>query len=315
MSPTTTDTRPQDRFELWREAIAGQPVGGRLERARGSPFGAEAEARAVGGLVATRWAASAGWLHRTEAEIARSPASFYLVHVQLAGRFFISAGGDRTALLPGDISCVDTLRAVELGGHEPSTCLAVLMPKAAMDARLARPDAMHGAIVRRDRPLARIAASYLLSAFENATELSPAAAAMVAAHAAELLAEAVGEAVAAQPAAPAARRDALFVQACRAIDLACGHPRLSPERIAGALGVSSRHLQKIFAERGETVMGRVYRTRVGCAAKLLAAPEARHRSVTEIAFACGFNDSAHFSRVFAKHLHMTASEWRRRALG
>ena len=41
-------------------------------------------------------------------------------------------------------------------------------------------------------------------------------------------------------------------------------------------------------------------------------PEAFHRSVTEIAFACGFNDASHFGRVFAAKMHMTPSQWRQR---
>src|SRR4051794_4548636 len=36
------------------------------------------------------------------------------------------------------------------------------------------------------------------------------------------------------------------------------------------------------------------------AARLLSAPEAADRSITDIAFACGFNDSSHFGRVFAE---------------
>jgi AraC-like DNA-binding protein len=49
------------------------------------------------------------------------------------------------------------------------------------------------------------------------------------------------------------------------------------------------------------------------AARLLAAPEAAHRSVTDIAFSCGFNDSSHFGRVFAAKMGVTPTEWRRQA--
>ena len=58
-------------------------------------------------------------------------------------------------------------------------------------------------------------------------------------------------------------------------------------------------------------MKRVFAERVNRAAKLLGAPEAAHRTVTDIAFSCGFNDSSHFGRVFAAELLMTPTEWRR----
>ena len=46
--------------------------------------------------------------------------------------------------------------------------------------------------------------------------------------------------------------------------------------------------------------------------KLLSDPRATHRTVTDIAFACGFNDSSHFGRVFSARMSMTPSQWRKR---
>ena len=60
-------------------------------------------------------------------------------------------------------------------------------------------------------------------------------------------------------------------------------------------------------------MRRVFAERLRQAARLLAAPESTHRSVTDIAFACGFNDLSHFGRLFSGTMHITPSEWRRRA--
>ena len=42
-------------------------------------------------------------------------------------------------------------------------------------------------------------------------------------------------------------------------------------------------------------------------------PGATHRSVSEIAFAWGFNSSAHFCRLFKSHYGVSPSEFRRRA--
>ena len=313
MSQIASDMMP-DRFEQWREAMAGHVVGARLERAGPDRFSAEAEDRTIGGLFASRWAGTGGWVYRNDAEIVRSPASFYLAHIQLGGHMSVSAGRGREAVFPGDIFFADSLRPLEFGSNKPLQCLAVLVPKEAIDVRLARPDAVHGTVIRRDRPLARILTRYVLNSYQSADNLAPAASAMVAAHTIEFIAEAVGAHAAAVPASAEARRDALFMQACRVIDLESGSPALAPERIAGALGISTRLLHRIFAARGETVMRRVFERRVTYAAKLLAAPEARHRSITEIAFSCGFSDSAHFTRAFAARMHMPPSEWRKRSL-
>jgi AraC family transcriptional regulator, positive regulator of tynA and feaB len=168
-------------------------------------------------------------------------------------------------------------------------------------------------LVRRDEPLTRLVMSYFVNGFETAKDLTPDACALFVQHSVELLAQALAESPRLEPVRSVALRDALFVRACRLISLRCADPDLSSETIAQALGISTRLLQRIFAERDKTPMAHVWRERVSRAAKLLGDPQAAHRSVTEIALACGFSDSTHFGRVFAAHMGMTPTQWRRQA--
>jgi AraC-like DNA-binding protein len=109
----------------------------------------------------------------------------------------------------------------------------------------------------------------------------------------------------------AARRLELYTRAERFIALRCDDPDLVPAEIADRLAVSQRLLQKLFAERGHTVMSRIWEERVNRAARLLAAPQMADRSVTDIAFACGFKDSSHFGRVFAARKGTAPARWRK----
>ena len=102
----------------------------------------------------------------------------------------------------------------------------------------------------------------------------------------------------------------MYRDACRVIEFRFGDPNLGPDHIARELHISTRTLSRLFAAHNETVMRRVFDVRVRHAMKRLAAP-AIHRSITAIAFACGFNDSSHFGRVFAARVHRTPSEWQR----
>ncbi len=194
----------------------------------------------------------------------------------------------------------------------PRAALIVRMPRPWIDARVARPDLVAGVLLHRVDPMPRLFASFMRNGFETAAALSADAAATFAAHSVELLALALGERPS-EPLPAQALREALFARAGRLIDLRFAEPGLTPDRIAGSLGVSTRLLQKLFAERGATVMERVWEKRVSQAASLLAMPQASHRSITEIAFACGFNDSAHFTRAFAARVAVTPSQWRQRA--
>jgi AraC family transcriptional regulator, positive regulator of tynA and feaB len=265
--------------------------------------------KAIDGLVLAESSASGGWAFRTETEIAHSPHPFYFANIHLDGPAQVHFGPDETILAPGDVFFVDALKEVSFGGDRPFKCLAVMVPKTWIDSRVPRPDLVHGTIMDRDDPLSRLLAGYLRDGFQTADRLTGDAASLFAGHASELIALSLGQARSAG--SLAAGREALFVRARRIVILECGDPRLSPNAIATRLGISDRLLDMIFAERGQSVMKHVYEERIRRAVRLLASPDAARRTITEIAFASGFNDSAHFSRAFTGRMGMTASAWRK----
>jgi AraC-like DNA-binding protein len=75
-------------------------------------------------------------------------------------------------------------------------------------------------------------------------------------------------------------------------------PDLSPDAIAVGVGVSRRHLYRAFSEHGQTPANWIWALRTEQAHLRLTSPEQHKKSLTELAFAVGFNDMAHFSRVY-----------------
>jgi len=315
---TTEGVPPGERLEFWRDIVARGAMQFRME-----PLGpvddaphAEMRLAAIGGLSLVRFE-SAFLLRygRTRAELARSQAPYYFMQLQLAGRCQLRRGEEQFSLEVGDGCVEDPLREFEMTfaalDNGRRRTLVVGFPKEAMTTRMPRLESLHGTVLRRNMPLARLLAGYLLNGFDVADDLTPEAATLFGEHAVELLTQSLRESWAEAPQPSEAWREALFVRACRLVRLRHGDPRLAPEPLARELGVSTRLLHRIFAEHGETVMKRVFAERVDRAAKLLGAPEAAHRTVTDIAFSCGFNDSSHFGRVFAAEMLMTPTEWRR----
>ena len=87
-------------------------------------------------------------------------------------------------------------------------------------------------------------------------------------------------------------------------------PLLNTAAIADGTGMSERGVQKAFLrEVGQTPMAFVVDRRLARAAELLARGDGR--SVTEIAFGVGFNDSASFSRSFRRRYQVVPSQWAR----
>jgi len=84
---------------------------------------------------------------------------------------------------------------------------------------------------------------------------------------------------------------------------------LSPPTLAQQLGISLRQLYRLFDEDGG-VSRYIQQRRLMRSAEDLRSPYLEHESITQIAYRCGFTDSAHFSRAFKKHFSCTPSEYR-----
>ena len=310
MERITSDVVPSaERVAFWEGLVARHLLPMRLEAAGPHPFLGEIQARAVSGLAVVMLSGQGVRGAHERAEVARTDRHFHLACVQLGGEGRLIHCDEEVSLRRGDVFLVDSRRRFALGLEQPWRHLVVAFPTHWLDGRLARPELASGAVLR-DQPLAHLWARHLADGYSLADALSPDAEALFARHSIELLAQALNERRDPQPIPSEAGRAASFLRACRLISLEFGDPTVTPDRIASKMHVSARTLDRIFAERGETVMRRVYDERIRQAAKLLTDAGATHRSITEIAFTCGFNDGSHFGRVFAGRMHMTPSRWR-----
>jgi AraC-like DNA-binding protein len=88
---------------------------------------------------------------------------------------------------------------------------------------------------------------------------------------------------------------------------------LSAPQIAAAVGISTRHLSRVFAEDGPSVPQYVLARRLAAARGLLERPAANAMTVAAVAHRCGFASAAHFSNAFRACFGERASDIRRRA--
>jgi AraC-like DNA-binding protein len=89
------------------------------------------------------------------------------------------------------------------------------------------------------------------------------------------------------------------------------NPRLSPMLVAGALGISIRHLHRLFEVTGDTVSRHILRCRLEVARSRLRSPEFSHVTILELALDCGFTNLATFYRAYRIAYGFTPAEYRR----
>ncbi|MDR6918891.1 AraC-like DNA-binding protein [Pseudomonas sp. 3296] len=99
-----------------------------------------------------------------------------------------------------------------------------------------------------------------------------------------------------------------LVHRCRRFlieNVASGEP--SEERLAEAMAMSRRSLQRKLAERGQSYRSILDRIRHDLARKYLAIPD---KSLTEIAFLLGFSEQTSFARAFKRWQGLAPSDYR-----
>jgi AraC family transcriptional activator of tynA and feaB len=88
-------------------------------------------------------------------------------------------------------------------------------------------------------------------------------------------------------------------------------PELSVTRVAEAVGVTPRHLQRAFMDSGQTPRQFILDQRLIEAARLLSrSGGVQPGRIIDIAFSLGFNDASHFTRAFAQKFGCSPSHYR-----
>ncbi len=85
---------------------------------------------------------------------------------------------------------------------------------------------------------------------------------------------------------------------------------LGPTEIAHALGISRRHLHRLFAGSGTTFCEELLAMRLEQACAALANQRNGRLTVAEVAFQCGFADPGHFTRRFRERTGLSPSAYR-----
>jgi len=87
-------------------------------------------------------------------------------------------------------------------------------------------------------------------------------------------------------------------------------PDLSISRLAQVMNQTKRNLHRVFSTEGQTISDFIWRMRLDWSSRALVNPTLEHRSITDIAFGCGFSSSAHFSRSFKEQFGMSPRDYR-----
>jgi AraC-like DNA-binding protein len=296
----TTACVPRDQqFAFWRDGFRGSRFG--LGSEPLSPvaegFWAEGESWCSPSLTLHKCRAESLLVFRGRPELsARSWDSIWVYHQRGPGARYTQ--GDRSFdARTDDLVLLDADQPFSVRAPHPYGHDVWMLPKPMLDLYRARPTSPLWAPLAGHDPIASLIAAYLTALGATLPALPASQRHSVTDSLVRLLAVAAG--------APAAehRGPTRAALAERARQHAASHlpdPDLSAAHVAAAIGVSERTLQLAFQEGGESFGKFLTRRRLAACRSMLADPAMRGRSVTDIAFACGFRSLATFYREFRR---------------
>ena len=292
------------RIELWERHNAAALIGLSCHTAASDSLEATELNVQLGQVHLARVVGSSHVVERTAGVIGCSPADAIAVYVTLRGDAWFEHEGGTRSLRPGHVLICDADRPFVRGFARGLEELAIKVPR---------------------------------SAFTDATGLTSLRSPVIAdfAHGndpyARALARLVDRAARPEHAVPADERTVLelvaVLAAGRDTDLSIAYraaarsfieahlpdPGLTASRVAAAIGISGRHLSRVFAADGTSVPRHVLSRRLQLAYAMLADPAGAGRTVADVASRCGFTSPTYFYHVFREHFGEHAGEVRRQA--
>jgi len=100
---------------------------------------------------------------------------------------------------------------------------------------------------------------------------------------------------------------------CQIVEAHLGEADFSRSTVVRKEGISARYLQRLFDNAGDTFGHYLRRRRLERCRLDLINPALSPKSITEISYRWGFNDSAHFSRAFRDEYGLSPREFRKQA--
>jgi AraC-like DNA-binding protein len=302
------------RLAYWSDVVSETFTGLGITPLGGDPFKASLTRTNVGHILVSNPTSTAARVVHTKSHTARLDERCALVHLQMEGSCEFIQKGSTVVLNNGDFVIADTARPYKFSLSADHRMLVIRVPMESLGAWQFEAERMLGTKILGSQPGAKLLSGYLATLWSELLKaptscLPERLVAKTLLDLIEIACTPYGRGIH-RP----LRRDATRDSVVQFIDDRIYDPKLSVGMIAASLKLTPRYIQKLFS-RIETTPGRyICSSRLRAAAQRLRDPGEINRSITEIAFAVGFNDLSHFGRLFKSKHDQTPAEYRRRAL-
>ena len=292
---TTNSVPVERRSAYWEEMVSTEFVSARCVTGPESTFHAQVRSVEVGNLKFYDVAATPSTtLTRTGNDIGDEDSNYFFLGIQTQGVGCVEQAGRSVLLLKGDMAMYDTSIPFRLKFDAPHRLFVVRIPAEEVQAQLSGLGMVAGMAIPRQLGAAQLLSHMVATLVNLNVRPSLRAQSSLSTAFSDLLLDAVLEARGEMRRSATVR----LADAKRVAQTNLSDPDFTTKAWAARLGISERYLRVLFSGSPESPAKFLWKQRLETAAWKLRDPRYRDVSITDIAIACGFSDSAHFSRSF-----------------
>jgi len=235
-------------------------------------------------------------IFRRAPRLRRTTEDSLILSFQWSGTAHILQGRKEGVSRPGDFCLLDTSSAFEVAFPQHTKRSLVVMPRHALGARLPVVMRSFGPLfIRKEDTLAPLLKELVVTLTNHQRSTQRQSVETLVGALAAVLGMHFVDAGVSVPTAT----ESSFEIVKRYVERHLADAELSAAQVASACRVSLRTLHRLFARHGDTSFeAYLIRSRLDMANDLLGAAAAA--SVTEIAYACGFNNPSHFTKRYTE---------------
>jgi AraC-like DNA-binding protein len=308
---TTKKLVGHKKAELWRQFISDTFVELDCNGMSKRDFFGELRARSVCDIEISTITTDAYDVFRTKSGISDSSMDDFIISVQTQGSATIKQLDREVTLKPGDFTIYDATMPYHLHFESRLSQLVVKVPRTKLKEHIRTPERFSAIPIQASNGITQITTNFAKSIFDQTNQLNDKNQAAVADTLLSLLTASIREATAQVERAPR-NRETQLLRVKQFIGQNLCNSELTVRSIADAHHITERYVQTLFDNEGITPARYIWNQRLQAAENDLVNPLLSHRSVSEICYAWGFNDTAHFSRAFKKKYGLSPRTYRNR---
>ena len=308
----STDGMPQqDTASAWCDWMALLFNGLQTDLYGDTRFEGHLCVASAGEVVLTRLDADRHRVVRGSHRLRDSEEAYLKIVAPWSGTAQVHQNGQQACASNGSWVIYDTSQPYEVANPQHTEHLILMLPRRSIVQRGLNPEGLMGRSIGGSSGIARIALETMRSTYQELDTMS----APLAQRAGELLVDMVHLSLQELVGKGTARtqRQALHDRICAYVATHLRDPGLSVEAIATALNCSKRHIHNGFTGQDMSLGAFIQHSRLQLVMRELRQPELAQHTITDIAMACGFSSSAHFSRAFKAYTGMSPSEYRQQS--